>query len=263
MIAKTLAGLCAAVAAALQLLAAPAAARDCEAWKGESEIRCLSKGPAAVSGEVVTLRNASSDSVTFTVQEWYSRCGFDADDEPSLEKTYTLAAGESGKFAVTPSMAATSDPCTEVYVYRCTSAAGQGVDCRMHLQSDIGPPSAAGAPSLRRTCEPWKNGIEMRCVGTGGVPETLTVANQSSKDIWFSVQEWYSACLLPHEGPPSAVKVQHLAPYQSISLPIGFAWPGPNVPSPQVQCTEVYIFKCRDAGKATRCTDDLAATVGQ
>jgi hypothetical protein len=263
MIAKMLACIGVALAAVAQLAAAPAAARDCEAWKGESEIRCLSKGQGATDGEVVTLRNASSDSVTFTVQEWYSQCGLDAEDEPSLEKTYTLAAGESGKFRVTPSMAKTHDPCTEVFVYRCISGAGQGVDCRTQLQSDIGPPSTAGAPSLRRACEPWKKGLEMRCVGTGGVPETLTIGNQSSKDIWFSLQEWYSACLLPHEGPPSGVKVQHLAPYQAISLPIGFAWDGEYVPSPQNRCTEIYIFKCRDAAKTTRCTADLVATVGQ
>ena len=74
-----------------------AAARDCEASKGDSEIRCLSKGKAAMAGEVVTLKNKAGATVTFSIQEWYSHCGMDADDGPSQERTYALAPNASGR----------------------------------------------------------------------------------------------------------------------------------------------------------------------
>jgi len=242
--------------------ASPAAARDCEAWKGDSEIRCLSKGKAAMAGEIVTLKNVSAARVTFSIQEWYSHCGMDADEEPSLAKTYELAPNESGRLAVMSFPRVYSDACTEFFVFRCSSS-GSGVDCRTHIDAAIVPAAAVAAPPLRRACEPWKGGNEIRCVSSGSVPETLAISSRSSDGTWFSVQSWYSACQLPAEGPPSAINVQYLGSKQSVELPISFAWDSKNVPSAQSRCTEIFIFKCRDAAQFINCGDSLLATVGQ
>ncbi len=114
------------------VLSAPASAAGCEAWKGGSEIRCLSQNPDLVSAiaQTVHVQNVSGVVMTFRYEQWDSSCGL-----PGGSKGGPAAAvlQPGGSMEVVLNSAAFGGGlggarCTELFFFSCT-AGGQGSRC--------------------------------------------------------------------------------------------------------------------------------------
>ena len=159
-------------------VALPAAARDCEAWNGRAEIRCLShvameewlietqSSQGAHVFDTVTLRNIGSGAVDFTYQSWQSVCNVSGTSAPAVAAT--LQPAQEMRFDLRgltmiahapeadPNAGTTPAPlhggglgldtvlhpflCTELFFLQC-KAGGAAVDCQDHLTATIETPS--------------------------------------------------------------------------------------------------------------------------
>jgi hypothetical protein len=171
-------GVLAAACCAIVAVVASASAKDCEAWNGRAEIRCLSHVPleewegrmletnGAHVFDVVTLRNIASGPVDFTYQTWQSVCNISGTSGTVAETT--LQAGQEMRFDLRgmtitahapeadPNAGAAATPlrdgglgadtvlhtfiCTELFFFQC-KAGGAAVDCQDHLTATIETPS--------------------------------------------------------------------------------------------------------------------------
>jgi hypothetical protein len=256
-----------ALAAVFLFAVEPAAARDCEAWSGRSQIRCLTSGAAADTGETVTVRNHGVQTVLFSMQKWFSVCGMDSEHEPTLVKNYELAAGSEAILTTALSLGLTeTTTCTELFIFDCRAgdqwvACAEALDAKVALQS----PAPPVTPPLRRQCEPWKGGSEFRCLSSyedAYTLEPVQVQGIFPGEVTFSVQEWYSLCNYANAVPPTAKETHHLAAGASAVLP-GKELPGEVTKFNPAVCREIFIFECRAGGTTVPCSARLVATIGQ
>lgn len=253
---------------AIMLLGAlqPAAARDCEAWNGHSQIRCLTSGTThQVAGETVTVHNAGAETVFFSTRKWFSACGTDSEHEPTLVKTYQVDAGGTAILSTSQSHGV-EETCTELFIFDCR-AGDQGVDCAHALRAEIAAQSPAPAVSapLRRACESWKGGTEYRCLSSfedAYMAEPVHLLGVWGGEVSFAVQEWYSLCGYAAAVPPTAKETHQLGTGRTLELP-GRALPAEVEKFNPAACREIYIFECRVGGTSVPCTSSLIATIGQ
>lgn len=261
-------GRLAALVLAMLLLGAlqPAAARDCEAWSGRSQIRCLTSGAEPqVAGETVTVHNGGAETVFFSTRKWFSACGTDSEHEPTLVKTYQVDAGGSAILSTVQSQGV-KETCTELFIFDCR-AGDQWVDCAQALKAEIGAQSPAPAVTapLRRACESWKGGTEYRCLSSfedAYMAEPVHLTGIWGGEVSFAVQEWYSLCSYAAAVPPTAKETHKLATGATLELP-GRALPAEVEIFNPAACREIFIFECRVGGTSVPCTSSLIATIGQ
>jgi hypothetical protein len=168
------AGLLVAACCAAVAVVATASAKDCEAWNGRAEIRCLSHVPfeewegrmletnGAHVFDVVTLRNIASGPVDFKYQTWQSICNISGTS--GTVGVATLQAGQEMRFDLRgmtitahapeadPNAGTAATPlrdgglgadtvlhtfiCTELFFLAC-KAGGAAADCQDHLTATI------------------------------------------------------------------------------------------------------------------------------
>jgi hypothetical protein len=254
------------VLAMLVLAAAqPTTARACESWHGGSQVRCLTSGSAAKTGETVTLRNDGAHSLIFSMQKWFSHCGEDSEHEPTLVKTYQVEPGAAAVLSTAQSENV-SETCTELFIFDCRSG-DDWIDCAAAVTAEISlqTPAPAVTPPLRRACESWKGGTEFRCLSSmedAYTQEPVQVLSLWTGDVTFSVQEWYSLCSYQHAVPPTAKESHHLTSGSSLVLP-GKELPAEVATFNPAACREIFIFDCRTGGTAVPCSAWMVATIGQ
>ena len=243
----------------------PAAARDCEAWNGHSQIRCLTSGSGPqVAGETVTVRNGGAETVFFSMQKWFSACGTDSEHEPTLVKSYQVDAGNTA-ILTTAQSNGIQETCTELFIFDCR-AGDQSVDCAQALKAEIAAQSPAPAPTapLRRACEAWKGGTEFRCLSSfedAYAAEPVHLQSIWGGEVSFAVQEWYSLCGYQAAVPPTA-KETHSLPAGAMLRLAGRALPAEVETFNPAACREIFIFECRVGGTSVPCTSSLIATIG-
>jgi hypothetical protein len=120
-------------------VAAPALAA-CEAWKGGSEIRCVSQNPNRMLSDTRggQIKNISGAPVTFRTEQWDSACGWPGSSKGAPAEA-TLPPGGQMDFTLnTPPLthALAGAQCTEIFVFSCRSG-GQGVRCMDSLSAGL------------------------------------------------------------------------------------------------------------------------------
>ncbi len=124
-------------------LCSPASAAGCEAWKGGSEIRCLSENPDRASSiaQTVHIQNLSPLPTTFRYEQWDSTCGFPGSSKGGPAEA-TLRPGDGVEIELQSAAFANfvgGARCTELFLFSCT-AGGQGARCADALSTRMDPP---------------------------------------------------------------------------------------------------------------------------
>jgi hypothetical protein len=121
----------------------PASARDCETWKGDWEIRCLSTNADLVDtlDQTVFIQNVSSRPISFRYQQWDSTCGWPGS---STGNPAVATLQPSGRIEVVLQSAPFGGGiggarCTEIFFFSCMSG-NTSIRCMGSLGASMGPP---------------------------------------------------------------------------------------------------------------------------
>ena len=173
---------------------------DCESWKNDWEIRCLSQGGAAAIGGTVTLVNPGHETVVYATQVWKSACGFPSSG-PEAKAEWLLPPGGVQDIKLDSNVVGvgTNSGCTELFVFDC-KVGGVATPCRKRLQATLMEHTVWPAQPPR-DCE-LQHGTTFYCLswslknGATYIPGPVQLQRtDSSKDLLVvRPVEWQSVC---------------------------------------------------------------------
>ncbi len=247
------------VACLLVLLMQPGTARagECTSWNTTQEIRCLSTGAPAFTRETLRLRNRSNTTVSFSLQQWFSSCGWPSNRPATVPIVVVLAPGQTIDQALQPfPMAAPADAdsyCTETFIFACSNGA-----CRGSIVAQLSPETATQPrPCLVPTGEP----SDLRCLSRADAAErgeTVVIRNLTQHAVTFEQQQWDSDCGLL--GSAQELRPGRLQAGQSTTVKLWANTRMSAVLTDTPPCTEFYISSCA-AGYFRPCAEVLSATI--